>query len=382
MRYVTFQLAENDYHVGLVKGEMIIDITHWMSITYGALADVIDEQLDESPEAEEWRERRERRSDALMELYINSDHGRRQVEKIRMLAVRELGKEIDPEEIEIQVRGMGLMVDWPDPFTMVDLIRLNLDIASMVLAETDADLKADELLLKLSDALLVAPIPKPPKHVLCLGRNYAEHAAESLRAYGEAPAAEDKPEYPVIFTKAPTTIIGPYSEIPYDASVSTKIDWEGELAIVIGKEGKNISRDDAMEYIFGYTVVNDISARDIQKRHGGQFFKGKSLDGSCPMGPWIVSADEVGDPNNLQLTTRVNGLLKQNANTSTMLFDVAEIIEQMSLGMTLEPGDVIATGTPAGVGHARTPPEFLVPGDLVEVEIEKIGTIRNHIAEV
>ncbi|MEO5951553.1 MAG: fumarylacetoacetate hydrolase family protein [Chloroflexia bacterium] len=381
MRYVTFQLAENDYHVGLVKGDMIIDITHWMSITYGALADVIDEQLDDSPEAEEWRARRERRSEALMELYVNSEHGRRQVEKIRMLAVRELGKEIDPEEIEIQVRGMGLMVDWPDPYAMVDLIRLNVDIAAVVLAETEADLKADELLLKLSDALLAAPIPRPSKHVLCLGRNYAEHAAESTRAFGEA-APVEKPAYPAIFTKATTAITGPYSDIPYDGNVSTQIDWEGELAIVIGKEGKNISREDAMQYVFGYTVVNDISARDIQKRHGGQFFKGKSLDGSCPMGPWIVTADEIPDSNNLQLTTRVNGLLKQNANTGTMLFDVAEIIEQMSLGMTLEPGDIIATGTPAGVGHARTPPEFLQPGDLVEVEIENIGTIRNHIAEV
>jgi 2-keto-4-pentenoate hydratase/2-oxohepta-3-ene-1,7-dioic acid hydratase in catechol pathway len=159
------------------------------------------------------------------------------------------------------------------------------------------------------------------------------------------------------------------------------MDWEGELAIVIGRGGKNIHRNDAMAHVFGYTIVNDISARDIQKRHGGQFFKGKSLDSSCPMGPWIVTADEIPDPHNLSITVRVNGILKQHDNTGSMLFTIPEIIEHLSLGMTLEPGDVIATGTPAGVGHARTPPEFLQPGDTVEVEIEKIGNIRNRVIE-
>ncbi len=232
----------------------------------------------------------------------------------------------------------------------------------------------------IADALLYAPIARPMKNVMCLGRNYAEHAAESRRAFGEA-APIDKPDYPAVFTKATTSVTGPYADIPYDPSVSTQIDWEGELAIVIGRGGKNIRREDAMQHIFGYTIVNDISARDIQKRHGGQYFKGKSLDGACPTGPWIVTADEIADPNELEITVRVNGVVKQHDNTRSMLFDIQEIIEHLSVGMTLEPGDIIATGTPGGVGHARTPPEYLQPGDVVEVEIEKIGTIKNCIIE-
>jgi 2-keto-4-pentenoate hydratase/2-oxohepta-3-ene-1,7-dioic acid hydratase in catechol pathway len=165
----------------------------------------------------------------------------------------------------------------------------------------------------------------------------------------------------------------------YDYSVdSSQIDYEVELAIVIGKKGQNISRQDAMDYIFGYTVLNDISARDLQKQ-SKQFFKGKSLDGSCPMGPWLVTADAITDPNNLTITSRVNGVTKQNSSTRHMIFDIPAIIEYLSLGMTLLPGDIIATGTPSGVGFARTPPEYLQPGDVVECEIEQIGLIRNQI---
>ena len=294
-----------------------------------------------------------------------------------MLA-REYGRELAPN----QLQPLSLAVDFPAPFNLLALIEseIGLDLAKALLQTSEESLIADELLLPVSTVRLIAPIPHPPKHVLCLGRNYAEHAAESTRAFGEAPPI-DKPAYPAIFTKAPTSITGPYSDIPYDPHVSTQIDWEGELAVVIGKAGKNIRREDAMQHVFGYTVLNDISARDIQKRHGGQFFKGKSLDGSCPTGPWIVTADEIPDPHNLELTVRVNGVVKQHGNTGSMLFDIPEIIEHLSLGMTLEPGDIIATGTPAGVGHARTPPEFLRPGDVVEVEIENIGTIKNRIAE-
>lgn len=379
MRYVTFQLAENDYHVGLIKEDKIIDITQWMSITSGTLSDVIDRQVEESADSGDWAARKQRRNDSLLNLYRNSEQGHRQLQQLREMARRELGKTINVDLIDFELTGNA--VDWPEPFGMVELIQLNIDFAGILMSESEADLKADDLLLDLSDALLVSPIPRPPKHILCLGRNYAEHAAESTRAFGEAAPPVEKPAYPAIFTKATTAITGPYAEIPYDPNVSTQIDWEGELAIVIGKEGKNIRREDAMQYVFGYTVLNDISARDIQKRHGGQFFKGKSLDGSCPIGPWIVTADEIPDPHNLKLTTRVNGLLKQNDNTGSMLFNIPEIIEQLSLGMTLEPGDIIATGTPAGVGHARTPPEFLQPGDIVEVEIESIGSIRNRIVE-
>ena len=188
------------------------------------------------------------------------------------------------------------------------------------------------------------------------------------------------PQYPAIFTKAPTSVIGPYDDIPYDPNISTEIDWECELAVVVGREGKNIGRDEAFDYIFGYMVLNDVSARDVQKRHGGQFFKGKSLDGTCPTGPWIVTADEVGDPSDLQLWTRVNGEVKQHDTTRSMLLDVPGTIESLSFGMTLEPGDIIATGTPAGVGFARTPPEFLHPGDVVECEVSGLRN-QNRVAE-
>jgi 2-keto-4-pentenoate hydratase/2-oxohepta-3-ene-1,7-dioic acid hydratase in catechol pathway len=234
-------------------------------------------------------------------------------------------------------------------------------------------------MLPFEEAMLLAPIPRPRKNVFCLGRNYAEHAAESTRAWGED-APPPPPQYPAIFTKAPTSVVGPYDDIPYDPKVTTELDWEVELAVVVGKRGKNITRGEAFDHIFGYMVLNDVSAREVQKRHGGQFFKGKSLDGTCPIGPWIVTADELGDPGDLQLWTRVNGEVKQHDTTRSMLLDVPGTIESLSLGMTLEPGDIIATGTPAGVGFARTPPEFLHPGDVVECEVERIGVIRNRVA--
>jgi 2-keto-4-pentenoate hydratase/2-oxohepta-3-ene-1,7-dioic acid hydratase in catechol pathway len=190
------------------------------------------------------------------------------------------------------------------------------------------------------------------------------------------------PERPVFFTKATTTVNGPYADIPFDDNVSVQIDWEAELAVVIGRQGKNIARDQAMEYVFGYTVVNDISARDIQSAHGGQFFKGKSLDGACPMGPWIVTREAVPDPHNLPVRCHVNGVLKQDSTTAEFIFTVPELIEWLSRGMTLLPGDVIATGTPSGVGFARNPPEYLKPGDVVETEVQGVGALRNTVAAV
>jgi 2-keto-4-pentenoate hydratase/2-oxohepta-3-ene-1,7-dioic acid hydratase in catechol pathway len=223
---------------------------------------------------------------------------------------------------------------------------------------------------------LCAPIPNPRRNIFCVGHNYAAHVAESLRAKGQP---VKMPEIPVFFTKATTTVNAPYGDIPFDASVSTKIDWEAELGLVIGQPGKNIKRENALEHVFGYTVVNDISARDLQNSHGGQFFKGKSLDGACPMGPWIVTKDEVPNPHALRVTCKVNGELKQDSTTADFIFDIYALIEWLSKGLTLLPGDVIATGTPSGVGFARTPPEFLKPGDVVESAVEGIGMIRNRV---
>ena len=209
--------------------------------------------------------------------------------------------------------------------------------------------------------------------MLAIGRNYAKHAAEAAQARGAEPAP------PTIFTKAITTIAGPHADIPFDAGVSEQIDWEVELGVVIGRRGANIARERALDHVFGYTVVNDVTARDIQSGWGGQFFKGKSLDGSCPCGPWVVTPDEMTDPQDLRLRLSVNGELKQDASTRDMIYPVDALISWLSIGMTLLPGMLIATGTPEGVGFARQPPEFLRPGDLVEAEIEGIGTLRNRI---
>ena len=223
---------------------------------------------------------------------------------------------------------------------------------------------------------LHAPIPRPLKNVFCLGLNYVAHAKESTAARNK----ETKiPEIPVIFSKTPTTVNGPFDDVPVDRSVTSQVDWEVELGVIIGTTGKNIRGTEALAHVFGYTVINGVSARDVQIQHGGQWFKGKSLDGSCPMGPCVVTADEFGDPQAKRLQCRVNGVSKQDASTADMIFPVATIIEWLSKGLTLEAGDVIATGTPSGVGMGRTPQEFLQNGDVVETEIEGIGTLRNRI---
>ena len=226
------------------------------------------------------------------------------------------------------------------------------------------------------DVRLLAPIPAPTRNVYAVGWNYLEHFEEGQAARG---AKTEYPEHPVFFTKGVNTVNGPYDPIPYDAAVSTAIDWEAELAVVIGRRGRNIPEADALGHVFGYSVINDTTARDVQqKRHGGQWFKGKSLDGHGPIGPWIVPAADL-DAGDLRLTTRVNGIVKQDASTKQMYFGVARIIAELSLGLTLEPGDIIATGTPPGVGNARKPPEYLKPGDVMETEIAGIGTLRNVI---
>lgn len=265
---------------------------------------------------------------------------------------------------------------------VVDLSSVAPDMLSLIEMGADGLRRAQSVLETVSASVplaavrLLAPIPKPRRNVFCLGLNYAEHVEESSAAKG---LRAELPEYPVVFTKATTSVTGPFDDIPFDPNVSEQIDWEVELGVVIGEAGKNIAVADAMAHVYGYTVVNDISARDLQWRHK-QFFKGKSLDGGCPIGPWIVTVDEVPNPHNLRIAARVNGVTKQDSSTRFMIFDVPTTISELSNGMTMLPGDIIATGTPSGVGFARQPPEFLGPGDVVECEVEEIGTIRNRVA--
>lgn len=243
-------------------------------------------------------------------------------------------------------------------------------------AEEQKKLGRAGVLLKLNQTRLMAPIPWPRKNVVMLGINYREHVEEGARAR----SLEIKyPEYPVYFTKPATSVIGHLGKV-IKHKATDKLDWEVELAVVIGKRGRDIPKEKAYEHVFGYTICLDMTARELQRIHG-QWFKGKSLDTFCPIGPWIVHKSALPGPQQVRLICRVNGEVMQDGNTRDMIFDIPTIIESLSHGLTLEPGDIISTGTPSGVGFARVPPVFLKPGDKVEAEVEGIGTLAVEIAE-
>jgi 2-keto-4-pentenoate hydratase/2-oxohepta-3-ene-1,7-dioic acid hydratase in catechol pathway len=229
----------------------------------------------------------------------------------------------------------------------------------------------------LASVQVLAPIPVPRRNIMCVGKNYREHAKEFARSGFEAGAVagKDVDDFPALFSKLPGTVIGPGDMIDLHAGVTQAVDYEAELAIIIGKGGRGISKADAWSHIWGYTIVNDVTARDLQRNHK-QWFLGKSLDGFCPMGPWITTADEV-DAQALDVTCHVNGALRQDANTRDLIFDIPTLIAALSAGITLHPGDIIATGTPAGVGIGMTPPVFLAPGDTVSIAISGLGALTN-----
>lgn len=231
--------------------------------------------------------------------------------------------------------------------------------------------KKEMFIHPLTELTLLAPIPRPSKNIFCIGKNYIEHALE-------LGTAEDIPEHVMVFTKPPTSVIGNNDWIDLHSEVTSALDYEGELAIVIGKVAKNVKREEAFQYIFGYTIVNDVTARDLQTKHK-QFFMGKSLDRSCPIGPWLVHHSAIENPNNLSIVTKVNGEVRQDSNTKHLIFPIDELISVLSQGRTLEPGDIIATGTPKGVGKGFTPPRYLKAGDVVEISIEGIGTLKNTV---
>jgi len=260
----------------------------------------------------------------------------------------------------------------PKPFGMADVIRGWRDLQG-ALARTGPG-------IPLSQVQLLAPIPKPRRNLMCVGKNYHDHAHEFTRSGFDSSArgaADAIPEHPIVFTKLPETVVGPGAPIRYPHGVSDQIDYEVELVVVIGRAGRDIPKAAAMDHVFGYTIANDVTARDIQAKHK-QWFLGKSIDSFCPLGPWIVTADEV-DLADTPVRCWVNGELRQNSNTRDLIFDVPTLIETISRGITLQPGDLILTGTPAGVGLGFTPPKFLKPGDRVKLEIGGIGILENPV---
>lgn len=255
------------------------------------------------------------------------------------------------------------------PDDMLELIAVVPTLGLRALArEAEALAKAGKSTLPVAAAKLLAPIPRPRKNIACMGRNYVEHAKES----GSAP-----PEVPVFFTKPPTAVVGPEAPVIHHA-VTQQLDYEVELVAVIGRRGRDIAPEKALDYVFGYTIMNDVTARDLQRRHL-QWFKGKSLDTFAPMGPWIVHRSAIPNPQALRLSMRLNGEVRQNSTTANMIFTVAQLISALSAGMTLEPGDLLATGTPEGVGMGFSPQKWMSIGDVMEAEVEGIGVLRNRV---
>lgn len=242
-----------------------------------------------------------------------------------------------------------------------------------------SEIAAADGLRRVEGARLCAPFPHPRRDLFAVGKNYREHVAEFGRSGYDTPQrSEDLPEKPIVFSKATTAVTGPFDDVEAHSGITAELDYEAELAVIVGRGGRGISREQAFEHVWGYTIVNDVTARDVQRDHK-QWLLGKSLDTHAPMGPWAVSADEVGDVGALVVSSTVNGEPRQKAPVADLIFDVPELIRVISAGITLLPGDVIATGTPAGVGIGFDPPRFLEPGDVVECAITGLGALRNTI---
>jgi len=292
-------------------------------------------------------------------------------------AAARLGAIVD--DLVIDLQRLGAHADQALPADILEFI----DLGPHAVASTTALLESYagkwplDTALPLVNVKLLAPIPKPRKNIFGIGLNYVEHVEESSRTLD---TSKELPKQPVIFSKPPTTVIGPGDAIEHNEAITRQMDWEVELAVIMGSRAKRVGESDALNYVFGYTVLNDISARD--NRRAGQWIYSKGQDTYAPLGPVIVTADEIRDPHNLNLSLKVNGVQKQSSNTRHLLFNIPALISDISAGITLEPGDIIATGTPAGVGAGRTPQEWLWPGDVVEAWVENIGTLRNPVVAV
>ena len=279
----------------------------------------------------------------------------------------------------IDMEDFGEISNFPLPTSMLELIDMGFELVEELndmIAETDAEL-FDEIAYEMDEVTFLAPIPKPRKNIIGIGLNYTEHVAESARTLD---TTGKLPQKPIIFSKPPTTVTATNTEIIKNTKLTSQLDWECELAVIISKKGKYVPKSEALDYVFGYTVINDISARDCRRE--GQWIVSKGQDTFAPMGPILVTKDEIENPHNLNLSLKVNGVEKQNSNTKFMLFNINDLIEDLSIVFTLEPGDIIATGTPAGVGAGRNPQEWLYDGDVVEATVEGIGTIVNTVKEI
>jgi len=283
------------------------------------------------------------------------------------------GPKVKREEAVWDVLSIAEAYEETDfPKTIIEGVASGLDFVENIRKLVETAQQGDNVerfKLKFTEIEWLSPIPRTPKNIICVGKNYADHFAEM--------GGGTLPEKVVVFTKAPTSIAADEQDLPIHADVTENLDYEGELALVISKKGRNIPKQLAYDYIFGYTIANDITARDVQTDHV-QFFLGKSFDGSCPMGPYLVTKDEIPDPHNLSIVTKVNDDVRQNGNTDQMIFKIDELIAEISRFVTLEPGDVILTGTPSGVGKGMNPPSFLRKGDSVKISIEGIGTLANR----
>ena len=279
-------------------------------------------------------------------------------------------------DLVLDLGRFGAVKGVPFPSTMLEFIDLGpqaVAVAVKLIAES-GDLFPIGTTLPLSNVKLLAPIPRPRKNIFGIGLNYTEHVAESAKTLDTSP---DLPRQPVIFSKPPTTVIGPNEPILHNKEITQQLDWEVELAAIIGRTAKGVARENALSHVFGYTVIIDMSARDC--RRAGQWIYSKGQDSFAPMGPVVVTADDIPDPQTLDLWLTVNGVEKQRSNTAYMLFKVDELVADISRGITLEPGDIIATGTPAGVGAGRNPQEWLWPGDVIAASVEGIGTLRHPV---
>jgi 2-keto-4-pentenoate hydratase/2-oxohepta-3-ene-1,7-dioic acid hydratase in catechol pathway len=279
----------------------------------------------------------------------------------------------------IDMEDFGEISNFPLPNDMLDLIDMGFEIIaeiSELISETPENF-FEEIAYEMNEVTILAPIEKPRKNIIGIGLNYTEHVAESARGLD---TTGKLPTKPIIFSKPPTTVTATNTEIIKNTKLTSQLDWECELAVVIAKKGKYVTKENAMDYVFGYTVINDISARDCRRE--GQWIVSKGQDTFAPMGPYLVTKDEIENPHNLNLSLKVNGVEKQNSNTKFMLFNINDLIEDLSIVFTLEAGDIIATGTPAGVGAGRNPQEWMHDGDVVEATVEGIGTITNTVKEI